>query len=289
MTIKKKLKKALGKRRSRSHKGDYGRVFVLAGSVGMSGACYLTTMAALRSGAGLVTAGVPRPLVLPLAKRFTEAMTLPLQATKQGSLAPGAYREIMKFLRKQDILAVGPGLSQNKQTQSLIRKVVLQSPKRVVVDADGLNAFRGRAVLLKRLKAPGVITPHPGEFDRLFGRKKATTDSARKARALIVARKYNVVVVLKGNRTVVASPKGEIYINQTGNAGMATGGSGDVLTGVIAGILGQLKDSFSAACFGVYIHGLAGDLAVKKQGEISLVASDLVDMLPRAFQKALGK
>ncbi len=287
MNIKKEFRKHFRPRRRESSKGDYGRVFVVAGSRGLSGACVMTAMAALRSGAGLVTVGVPKSLILPLAKRLTEAMTLPLPETKQGTLARSALRQILKFLAREDVLAIGPGLSLNRETQAVIRKTILSSKKPMVVDADGLNAFKGYTPLFRTLKAPAILTPHAGEFVRLFGGKIPKTGAERKYRASEVARKYRVILVLKGHRTVVASPGGKVYVNQTGNPGMATGGSGDVLTGIIAAMLAQKLDPFRAACFGVFVHGYAGDLACRDKGEIALIAGDIVAALPRAFRRIL--
>ena len=287
MKIKEEFRKQFRIRPRASHKGDYGRIFVLAGSQGLSGACYLTTMATLRSGAGLVTVGVPKSLVSSLTRRLTEAMMKPLPETKEGSLSRSAFEPIREFLRTQDVLALGPGLSLNHETQAVVRRITLQSKKPMVIDADGLNAFKGYADLFRKLKAPAILTPHSGEFIRLFGGKESKGDQERKRRALETARKYRVVLVLKGHHTVVASPEGRVYVNQTGNPGMATGGSGDVLTGVIAAMLGQKAKPFEAACFGVFIHGFAGDLTAKERGEISLVAGDILNALPLAFQKVL--
>jgi ADP-dependent NAD(P)H-hydrate dehydratase / NAD(P)H-hydrate epimerase len=289
MNIKKELKSSLGKRKRRSHKGDYGRILVLAGSRGMSGACYLASNAALRSGAGLVTVGLPKSLVNPLSRRFTEAMMLPLAETSRGTLSVRARTAIKKNLRKQDVLVIGPGLSTNKETQSLVRQIVSTSEKPMVIDADGLNAFKGKASRFKKLKVAVVLTPHEGEFNRLFGGGKMKSESDRKKKAITAARKYRVTVVLKGHRTVVASPDGATYINRTGNPGMATGGSGDVLTGVIGAMLGHHIDPFSSACIGVHVHGRAGDLASKKVGELSLIAGDILDFLPDAFRTTLKK
>lgn len=284
MDIKKEFRKQFPPRRRDSSKTDYGRVFVVAGSSGLSGACVMTTLAALRSGAGLVTVGVPKSLMSPLAKRLTEAMTFPLSETKQGTLARSAARPILRFLAKESALAIGPGLSLNRETQTVIRKVILSSRKPMVIDADGLNAFKGHTILFKKLKAPAILTPHSGEFVRLFGGKIPKTASERKHRAIKISRKFKVILVLKGHRTVVAAPTGEVYVNQSGNPGMATGGSGDVLTGVIAAFLAQKIEPFKAACLGVFVHGYAGDLAAKQKGEISLIASDIIAALPSAFQ-----
>ena len=290
MNPSKAIGKLLGSRPRDSHKGDYGRVFILAGSRGMSGACVLTAQAALRSGAGLVTVGMPKSLTNSLARRFAEAMTKPLPEMKSGTLSKRAFPLIMKFLGTQDVLAIGPGLSQNRETQTLIRRIVLQATKPMVIDADGLNALKGHADFLNKLKSAAILTPHPGEYGRLFGVRVPEGDRERRKQVLRTARRYGVIIALKGHHTVVASPQGKVYVNRTGNPGMATGGSGDVLTGVIAALLAQKKiNPFSAACIGVFIHGLAGDLVRKKKGEISLIAGDLVEVLPQVFQKAVLK
>ncbi|MBI4387828.1 MAG: NAD(P)H-hydrate dehydratase [Candidatus Omnitrophica bacterium] len=289
MAIQKEIQKLLPRRKRETHKGDYGKIFILAGSRGMSGACVLAGMAALRSGAGLVTVGIPKSLALPLTKRFVELMTKPLPETKDGALSFGALKPIKTFLKTQNVFAVGPGLSRNPQTSRLIRKLVLASAKSMVIDADGLNAFQGETSLFCKLKTPAVLTPHPGEFIRLFHGASLRNEKERLQRARDIARKFKVILVLKGSKTVVASPQGNVYINITGNPGMATAGSGDVLLGVIAALLGQGLKPFDAACAGVYVHGLAGDIAVKKVGEVSLVAGDIVENLPRAFRKVLER
>ncbi len=287
MNPTKKFKTLLKPRSKTSHKGDFGKIFILAGSKGLSGACVLTSTAALRSGAGLVTVGVPNSLVLPLAKRMTEAMTKGFPETKVGTLSKQAIKPVQKFLKTQDVLAAGPGLSTYPETQKVIQSTVLNSSIPIVLDADGLNAFQNKTHLLKKLKAPAILTPHPGEFARLFGGKIPFSEKERQKRAGVVAQKFNVVLVLKGHHTIVASPKGETYMNLTGNPGMATAGAGDVLTGIIAAFLGQRIQPFYAACFAVLIHGLAGDLAKKEVGEISLIASDIIRFLPKAFKNIL--
>ena len=287
--MKPSVKQLLKPRARHSHKGDYGRILVVAGSRGLSGACILAATGALRSGAGLVTIGVPETLHLPLARRLLEAMMKPLPETRAGTLSLKAYQPLAQFLKTQDVLAIGPGLSQEKETQALIRKVVQHSSKPMVIDADGLNAFIEKTGLFKKLKAPAILTPHPGEFSRLFSGGKFHSSEERKEAAQLAAQTFHVYVVLKGHETVVAAPDGRIEVNHTGNAGMATGGTGDVLTGVIAAMLGQGLQPFDAARAGVYIHGLAGDLAVKKTGELSLLAGDILDCLPDAFKKTLGR
>lgn len=285
MGIQSEIRKLLPMRKPESHKGTYGRVFILAGSRGLSGACLLSAKAALRSGAGLVTVGVPESLVLPLSRRLLEAMTKGFAETGEGTLDTKAFPQVMRFLESQDVFALGPGLSVNPSTAQLVRKLVSTSRKPMVIDADGLNAFIGKTPRLKKRKAEAILTPHPGEFVRLFSGPIPRGDKERVKRARVTAKKFGAILVLKGNRTVVASPDGKVFINPTGNPGMATGGSGDVLLGVIAALLGQGLKPFDAAKVGVYLHGFAGDLAAKKVGEISLVAGDLIEFLPLAFRK----
>lgn len=289
MNLEQEFKKLFSLRLPESHKGDYGRIFILAGSQGMSGACYLAGMAALRSGCGLVTVGVVQSLLLPLSRRMTEVVMKGLPETKEGTLSLRAYQSASRFLKKQDVLAIGPGLSQNPETQTVVRKIVLASHVPVVIDADGLNAFAQNASLFRKVNAPVILTPHSGEFVRLFGGGAPKTPGERKRRTLEAAKKFKCIILLKGHHTVVASPTGDLYVNTTGNPGMATGGSGDVLTGMIAALLGQKIKPFSAACLGAYLHGLAGDFAARKKGQISLIASDIIDSLPLAFRKVNQK
>jgi NAD(P)H-hydrate epimerase len=289
------------KRPATAHKGTCGRVFILAGSRGMTGAANLTGMAALRSGAGLVTVGVPDAVYLVIARHDSELMVKPLPSTAKGTVSLKAFPEISRALHGQDVLAIGPGLSQHVTTQKLIRKVIEETRGPVVIDADGLNALKGHLDVLRgprkksraglnlpyKIKPGQILTPHPGEFVRLFGGKLDDSDALRKKRAGQVAGEYGVVMVLKGHHTVVATPDGEVFVNKTGNPGMATAGSGDVLTGVIAALAGQGLSSYEAACLGVHVHGLAGDLAAKKTGEVSLTAGDILRFLPEAFKELI--
>ena len=279
---------SLIKRKANSHKGNYGHVFVLAGSVGLTGAAYLTAQAALLSGSGLVTLGIPKSLNPIMARKLIEVMTMPLPETRTQSLSSRAFSEIKKFSRKTDILAVGPGLSQNRETQMLIRKVISSVDKPMVIDADGLNALAGHLEILRRMKDEGqrvILTPHPGEMAGLTGRTIEFVQKNRKKVADDFVKKYNVTLVLKGHRTIVAAPRKKAYINKTGNPGMASGGAGDVLTGIIASFLGQGLSAFDAAKFGVYVHGLAGDIAASEKGQLSLTASDLLNKLPEVLRK----
>lgn len=281
-SIAKKLKRPVT-----AHKGDFGRVFILAGSRGMTGAAHLAGMGALRAGAGLVTIGVPDAVYLIIAKRESELMIRPLPSTSKGTLSLKGFPEIKRFCHTQNVLAIGPGLSQHMTTQKLIRKVLQETEISTVIDADGINALKGNLKVMKACRGRVALTPHPGEFLRVFGGKLDDTETSRKKRACETAKEYGVVMVLKGHRTVVASPDGEVFINTTGNPGMATAGSGDVLTGAIAALVGQGLSHFEAACFGVHAHGLAGDLAAKKIGQVGLTAGDILRFLPEAFKELI--
>ncbi len=266
-------------------KGDAGRVFILAGSVGMSGAAALCTMGALRVGAGLVTLGIPKSLHAPMVEKLTESMFKVLPETKEGSLSLQGLAEIASVIDRVQAAAIGPGLSQQPQTKELVRQLLPKITTPLVLDADGLNALAEDVGVLKKLPLPIILTPHPGEMGRLA---KLSADDVQQDRERIAkefAKKYNVILVLKGHRTVVASFDGAVYINETGNPGMASGGCGDVLTGVIVGLLAQKLPLFDAAQLGVYLHGLAGDLAAKERGEIGLLASDLADRIPLAIRQ----
>lgn len=276
-------------RKAASHKGDFGKIFILAGSRNFSGAPYLASMGALRAGAGLIALGVPESLYPIMAYKLVETMVRPFQETKNGALSRGAGREILSFLKTQTVLALGPGLGQHPETQGLVRKVVSSWKGPQVIDADGLNALSGHDPILKKLGIRTIVTPHPGEAGRLFQKTVPADEAGRKKFAAHQAKKYKLVIVLKGHHTVVAAPGRPVYVNETGNPGLATGGSGDVLTGIIAAFLGRGLEPFDAARCGVFIHGLAADLAVGKFGETSLAPTDVLDYLPAAFQKALGR
>lgn len=272
-------------RRPETHKGDVGRVFILAGSVGMSGAAALCAGGALRIGSGLVTVGVPKGLQDAMVQKLTEAMFTPLPETKAGSISQQAFPEVLSLTERMDAVAIGPGLSQESQTKALVRQLVATIVKPLVVDADGLNALAEEVGILKKRYLPLVLTPHPGEMGRLIRQSAEEVQRDRERTASEFAKTYQAVVVLKGHATVVASYDGARYVNDTGNPGMASGGCGDVLTGMIVGLLGQGLSLFDAACLGVYLHGLAGDLAAKERGEIGLLASDLLEKIPHAIRQ----
>ena len=281
------LVKNFPKRDPAGHKGDYGHVLVIAGSGGYTGAAYLTSQAAILSGSGLVTLAIGRSLYEILAGKLTEVMVKPFFETKDYSLSLLAEKDILSFAEKCNVVAIGPGVSQNKETQNLIRNLVTKLNKLIVLDADGINALAGHLDILKNRKGNIILTPHPGEMAKLVGKEADEIQKNRKDIALNFASEYNTVLVLKGYRTIVADPNGEYYENQTGNVGMATGGAGDVLTGIIASFVGQGLDIFKASALAVYFHGLAGDLAKKEKGVLSLIATDLLNKLPEVL-KVLG-
>ena len=275
------------KRQPFANKKDFGHVFVIAGSAGYTGAAYLTSQAAMLSGSGLVTLAAGRTIYPILAAKLTEVMVRPFFETKDFSLSLLAEKEILNFCEKCDCIAMGPGISRNKETQALVRSLMDKAGKPIVLDADGLNAVSGHLEILSKTAAPLVLTPHPGEMAVLTGKDAADIQNNRKDIALSFARQYNVVLVLKGCQTVVAKPDGDYYINGTGNAGMATAGTGDCLTGMIASFIGQGLEPFDAAIAGVYFHGLAGDMAAKEKGILSLIATDLLNKLPEVLKAAL--
>lgn len=283
MTIDQALQ-SFPKRNADAHKGDFGHLFVIAGSAGYTGAGYLTAQAAALSGSGLVTLGVGRSIYPILAVKLTEVMVKPFVETRDWSLSLLAERDIVAFVQNCDALAIGPGISRNKETETLVRNIIAGIMKPMVVDADGINACVGHLDIFKSRKTPLVLTPHSGEMARLLGIEVKDVEAARKDVALKFANEYNTVLVLKGRNTVVANPAGDVYINETGNVGMATGGTGDVLTGMIASFIGQGIEPFTAAVLGVYFHGMAGDIARHEKGALSLLATDLLNKIPEALK-----
>jgi len=275
-------------RKPDGNKGSYGHALIVVGSVGKSGAAVMSSWAALRVGAGLATAAVPEPILPVVAVPNPEVMTEPLAATEAGSISLRAleYERFDGILKGKSVLAIGPGLSTHTETVQFVRAVVgkyLDVP--IVLDADGLNAFAGRAQELKAARRMLTITPHPGEMARLTGSDAKAIQSHRLDVARKAAREWNANVVLKGHQTVVAAPDGSAWINSTGNPGMATGGTGDVLTGMLAGLVSQFGPCADSICFGVYLHGLAGDIAFVDSGEAPLMATDLIRAIPRAYQR----
>ena len=271
-------------RHGNAHKGMAGRVAVLAGSPGFTGAAALCSYAAVKAGAGLVTLLTPLSSQNILAAKLNEVMVQGLIERLPGVLGGGAVGDVRHWLEKSDVLAVGPGLGTAEATKEVIRDILQGCGKPVVIDADALTALVGHTEILSKMKCPRIITPHPAEMARLIDAAAADVDARRLAVASRYAVEWQTVVVLKGAPTVVATPEGVAYLNTTGNEGMATGGSGDVLTGIIAALLGQGLSAAEAAVLGVYLHGLAGDLAAEN-GKIGLAAGQISENLPRARQK----
>ncbi len=288
MKSKKGLNTEFLKRKKDVHKGNFGHIFIIAGSKGLTGAAVLCAKGALLSGAGLVTLGIAQSQYSIVSRKLTEAMTLPLPETSQGSLALKSFSQIRRFAKDKDVLAIGPGLSRNKSTQALIRKIISSINIPMVIDADALNALVGYMDILKNRRALTVITPHPGEMGRILDRKTSYVQKNRRMLAKEFSGMYNIVTVLKGHRTVVADSSGEVFENNTGNPGMAKGGSGDVLTGITAAFLGQSPNVFDAVKLAVYVHGMAGDEAVKHTGQLSLLATDILNILPFVLKKISG-
>ncbi len=280
----------LPRRASQDHKGTRGHLLVIAGGAGTSGAAVLAVRGALRSGAGLVTAAVPESASLVLELASPESMTLAC-SEEQGFLCGAALDSLLDAATRRAAVVLGPGLGSRACVRSLAREFVLRSRAPLVLDADGLNAFEGEAALLaERTPESMVLLPHPGELGRLLGASNHEVQADRLRFAVWAARETGQVVVLKGHRTLIARPDGRVAINPTGNPGMATGGSGDALAGIVGALLAQGQRPFEAACCGAFVHGLAGDLAAVVQGEASLLPGDLIESLPAAFLEleALG-
>ncbi|MFP3939274.1 MAG: NAD(P)H-hydrate dehydratase [Thermoanaerobaculia bacterium] len=273
----------LAPRRPETHKGHYGHLLVVAGATGKAGAAILTARAAVRAGAGLVTSAVPEPIVQTVDGGSVESMSLPLPATVQGILAAGGADAILGAAEGKDALALGPGLGQAEPVAAEIRRAVLECELPAVLDADGVNAFGGRASELARRQAPTVLTPHPGELGRLLDTGTGEVVADRLGSARRAARETGAVVVLKGHLSLAATPGGAVWVSPTGNPGMASGGTGDVLTGVVGSLLAQGHEPLPAALLGVYVHGLAGDRVAGARGEAALAATDLVDALGPAL------
>jgi NAD(P)H-hydrate epimerase len=281
------MRELVGPRMPDSHKGDYGRVLIVAGSRGKTGAAHLAALGALRSGAGLVTVATPaccQPIVAAMAPEY---MTEPIDERADG-LDPAAVDRILDLAR--DVVAIGPGLGQATGTREFIRTLVDRATMPLVVDADGLNAFAGDPDRLSGREGRDVIiTPHPGEMARLVGMSTDEVQASRLEIARNFAVAHRVYVVLKGHRTLIATPDEKVFINPTGNAGMATGGTGDVLTGTIAAWLAQLLDAEAACQLAVYLHGMAGDLAEADEGEVSMTAGDLAGHLGDAVMEVTAR
>lgn len=273
----------LAARRPGANKGDFGRVLVVAGSRGMSGAAILCGSGVLRGGAGLVRIAVPE-VILPIVAGGNPCyMTVPLPHDEDGRLSLAGKSQLLSQTQASDVVALGPGLGRSPELTGLVTDILGQCAVPLVLDADGLNACADQPGALKNHAGPVIITPHPGEFARLARLETRAVQERRQELATQFAQDFKVVVVLKGQHTIVSDGR-RVYRNTTGNPGMATGGSGDVLTGLIAALCGQGLEPFQAAQLGVHVHGLAGDLARCDLGEMGMIASDLLTYLPRALR-----
>jgi NAD(P)H-hydrate epimerase len=279
------VKSMLPPRPSDGHKGTFGHLLVVAGSEGKAGAASLAGLAALRTGCGLVTLAVPEGIAHAISKEFPEAMTLPLPQTADGTIAASAISTMVEAARRCSAVAIGPGLSVNADIMEVVRELLLRVGKPTVIDADAINALMCDAAFLGRIKRPIALTPHPAEFGRLIERETVEVQSDRIGIACDFAAGYGHVIALKGAHTVIVCPDGRAFMNLTGNSGMATAGSGDVLTGMTGALLAagmRLEDAVIAA---VHVHGTAGDIAAELKGERSMIATDMIEALPEAFAR----
>ncbi|PIE33854.1 bifunctional ADP-dependent NAD(P)H-hydrate dehydratase/NAD(P)H-hydrate epimerase [candidate division KSB3 bacterium] len=277
------MKKSFHDRSPNTHKGTYGHVLVIAGSPGKAGAALMTGRSALRTGSGLVTLAIPKNLHVHLEIPTLEVMTASLPETVKGTVSIDAYDEIMALAKDKRVLALGPGLSTHPSTVELVYRLIRTVEMPMVIDADGINAIALNPAILLEAKAPIVLTPHPGEMARLV--PNTSIQNNRIPVAQETARKYNIYLALKGARTLIASPDGHVYINPTGNPGMATAGSGDVLTGIIAGLISQNIIPLEAAKTGVFLHGFAGDMVAEEKGEFGTIAGDILEAIPYAISR----
>ena len=276
--------KILKPRSRNSHKGNFGKLAVIAGSTGLTGAAHLTSLAAQRTGAGLVTLGIPRTLNPIMEQKLTEVMTFPIEDRGAGQLVTESLGDVTELLKDKSVLAIGPGCGKSSGVFETLWNILGKIDISIVIDADGLNHISKDMKLIKAHKAPAILTPHPGEMSRMTGLPLKDILDRPVEVASQVADEYGCIVLLKGAATIVAEPKGRIYINTSGNSGMAKGGSGDVLTGMIASLLAQGYPPYEAAVLGCFTHGRAGDEAAKKLGETGMIAGDIIDAIPNVFK-----
>lgn len=272
-----------------THKGSYGKVGIVAGSTGMSGSVCMASMSSLRSGSGLVYTVVPSCISNIVCIKLTECVIRSIGdfSNSVGCFVKNDIPQIMKAIEDCDCIVLGPGIGTNEETKAVVSHIITNYEKTMVLDADGLNCISLDVSIFNKRKAPTVITPHPKEFERLL-KNSGIEYTDRVKTSTEFSNKYNVITLLKGYNTVVTNINSQYHINPTGNPGMATAGSGDVLSGIIASLIGQGIDAFNAACCGAYIHGLAGDLAAKDKGEYGLIATDIIENIPYAISKILA-
>lgn len=281
----KKCRSIIRERLSDTHKGSYGHTLIVAGSSGKTGAAVLCAHASVRSGSGLVTVAVPQSVVNSVDEKITEAMSLGLQDGGKGFLSEISLGQVVSELSSKTSLAVGPGISVNQDTKNFLLKILAESQVPIVADADAVNIIAENKDLLKKLKVPVILTPHPGEMARLMGITTREVQLNRVKHAEKFAVSHKCYVVLKGARSVIATPDGYVFINPTGNPGMSSGGTGDVLTGVISGLISQKYSPLEACLLGTFIHGLSGDIAVKETGPSGITATDVANLIPKALKQ----
>lgn len=279
--------KAVFNRPDDSNKGTLGSLLCICGSYGMAGAAIMAGKAALRCGIGLLKIAVPKSIYPVCATNILESVYYPLEETSNGVISSRNTDFLLEMCEKSSAVVIGCGLSVCDDTKNLVQSVITNCEKPLVIDADALNCICNKPEILKNLKVPAIITPHPGEMARLLHSTPKTVNSNRENTAIDFAKKFGVVTVLKGAGTIIASPDGEVYINHTGNSGMATGGSGDVLSGIIGSLLAQGASPINAAAAGVFLHGTIGDFAAEKLGKISMLPTDMIDMIPTAYLKLM--
>lgn len=270
----------LPKRRLETHKGNYGKILIVGGSIGYTGAPTLSARAAMRAGAGLVYLGVPASIYDITAAKNDEAMPFPLPSDSSGYVSTKASDAVLRKAENCDVCAIGPGLGKCAGTQEIVRTMLSNYEKPLILDADGLNVLPDLLTVLRDRQNPAILTPHEGEFKRLGGE----LTGQRHEDALRFSQTWNCILILKGPKTVIAFPTGEVYRINRGNPGMASGGTGDVLTGILAALLGQFSSRL-AITTAVFLHSLSGDLCRERYGEYSLTATDLIEMLPEATMR----
>ncbi|HEC77531.1 MAG TPA: NAD(P)H-hydrate dehydratase [candidate division WOR-3 bacterium] len=271
------------------NKGTFGNILIIAGARGFSGAAAMAAVSAIKSGAGLVRLAAPIGIMDALESKLLEIVKVPLEQTDKETISPAALQTLIPHLEKSDVVVVGPGITCHPETAEFVFKLLPALKKPLIIDADALNILAQDITFFKKLRAPFIITPHPGELSRLINLPPREINLRRIDLAPELAKKFNGILILKGAPTVIASPDGKIYVNPTGNSGLASAGSGDVLVGMISGFIGQGATPFDASLLGVFLHGLCADLAMENNNEYSLTAGDLIGHIPRAFNYILQK
>lgn len=283
------IERMIPHRKRNTNKGDYGKGNIIAGSTGLTGAAILACKAALRSGMGLLKLYIPESLNIIITTAVPETVTVPLIEVRKGVIGINNFNKVIEESNKSDVLAIGPGCGLNAEVGELLKRIIFEVHKPLVIDADGLNALAKNVHWLESKKSDIIITPHPGEMSRLCGQTVEEVNDNPIETALSFSKEWGVITVLKGSRTVIATPSGEVFINVNGNPGMATAGSGDILTGVITSFIAQGFKPIDAAVFGVYIHGMAGDIMAESRGEHGLLAGDIVEGITRALKVLAGR